>query len=50
MEGELIGRIHLCERLLKRPETPTEQLVALSLEELTRRAEELLAQLQRQPG
>jgi predicted transposase/invertase (TIGR01784 family) len=47
LEGEHIGRIHLCERLLGRPETPTEQLVALSLEELTRRADELQAQLQR---
>jgi predicted transposase/invertase (TIGR01784 family) len=34
-EGEQFGRIHLCERLLRRPETPTEQLAALPLEEPT---------------
>jgi predicted transposase/invertase (TIGR01784 family) len=45
--GEQIGRIHAYERLLLRPETPTEQLAGLSLEELTRRADELLALLQR---
>lgn len=44
-EGELIGRIHLCERLLKRPLTPTEHLVSRSLEDLTRLAEELQAQV-----
>jgi predicted transposase/invertase (TIGR01784 family) len=47
LEGVLIGRIQLCEGLLGRPETPTEQLAALSLEELTRRADELQAELQR---
>jgi hypothetical protein len=31
-EGERIGTIHLCERLLNRPETPTDELAALSLE------------------
>ncbi len=46
MEGEQIGRIHAYERLLGRPETPTEQLNGLSLEELTRRADELQALLQ----
>jgi hypothetical protein len=40
-KGVLIGRIHLCERLLQRPETPTEQLAALSLEDLTHQADEL---------
>jgi predicted transposase/invertase (TIGR01784 family) len=45
--GEQIGRIHFGERLLHRPETPTEQLAMLSLEELTRRADELQALLQR---
>jgi predicted transposase/invertase (TIGR01784 family) len=45
--GVLIGRIQLCERLLQRPETPTEQLAGLPLEELTRRADELLALLHR---
>jgi hypothetical protein len=42
--GEKIGVIHLCERLLQRPETPTQQLAAQSLEELTRLANELQAQ------
>jgi hypothetical protein len=48
VEGEKIGKIgtvHLCERLLQRPETPTEQLAALSLDDLTRLAEELQALL-----
>jgi predicted transposase/invertase (TIGR01784 family) len=40
-KGEKIGTIHFCERLLERPETPTEQLAALSLAELSRLAEEL---------
>ncbi len=44
-EGELIGRIRLCERLLPRPETPSEELASLSLEDLSRRAEELETQL-----
>jgi predicted transposase/invertase (TIGR01784 family) len=47
LEGRLIGRIQLCEQLLQRPETPTEELAALSLEELTRRAEEVEALLTR---
>src|SRR5438132_14436012 len=47
LEGELIGRIHAYERLLQRPETPAEQLVALSLEDMARRADELLAELQK---
>jgi hypothetical protein len=50
MEGELIGRIHLCEQLLQRPETPTEQLLLLSLEELARVADELQPLLQSQPS
>ena len=40
-EGEKKGeikRIHLCERLLKRPETAAEALAGLSLEELDRTA------------
>lgn len=45
--GERIGAIHLCERLLQRPETPTAQLAAMSLEDLTRLANELQAQLDR---
>jgi predicted transposase/invertase (TIGR01784 family) len=43
-EGEKIGIIHLCERLLKRPPTPTEHLARLSLEELSRMAADLEAQ------
>lgn len=39
-EGE-IKRIHLCERLLKRPETAAATLAERSLEELGRRAREL---------
>ena len=44
-EGQRIGEIHLCERLLKRAETPLEQLQSLSPEELTRLAEELQTQV-----
>jgi predicted transposase/invertase (TIGR01784 family) len=44
-EGVLIGRIQLCERLFRRPETPTDQLAALPPEELTRRADALPALL-----
>jgi hypothetical protein len=50
LKGEQIGRIHVCERLLQQPETPKEQLVALSLEELTRRADELQALLLQSPA
>lgn len=39
-EGK-IGTIQFCERLLKRPVTPTEQLQSLSLDELTKLADEL---------
>ncbi len=46
-EGEQIGRIHAYERLLQRPETPIERLTDLSLEDLTLRADELQALLQR---
>jgi hypothetical protein len=49
MKGEQIGRIHTLERLLHRPETPTEQLLALSPEDMTRRADELQALLQPEP-
>ncbi len=38
MEGVAEGQIHLihfCQRLLHQPETPTEQLTALSLEDLS---------------
>jgi hypothetical protein len=47
-EGELIGTIHLCERLLQRPLTPTEQLVSRSLEQLIQLADELQAQVLKQ--
>ena len=40
-KGEKIGVIHFCEQLLNRPKTPSEQLAALSAEELSRLAEEL---------
>jgi predicted transposase/invertase (TIGR01784 family) len=43
--GEKIGTIHLCERLLQRSETPTPQLAQLSLEDLTRLAEDLQTQV-----
>jgi predicted transposase/invertase (TIGR01784 family) len=43
-KGEKIGIIHFCERLLQKPETPAAQLANLSLEELTRLADELQAQ------
>jgi predicted transposase/invertase (TIGR01784 family) len=46
MEGEKIGVIHLLERWLNRPETPTEQLVALSFDALTRLADALQAEYQ----
>jgi len=45
MEGEKIGAIHLCERILQRPETPTEQLASLSLENLSRLADQLQAEV-----
>jgi predicted transposase/invertase (TIGR01784 family) len=50
-EGEKIGMIHLihlCERLLKHSETPTEHLAGLSLEDVTRFAEGLQEQLAQQ--
>jgi hypothetical protein len=43
-EGE-IGRIHVCERLLNRPLTPTEQLLSRSLKDLIQLADDLQAQL-----
>ena len=46
-EGK-IEVIHLCERLLKRPETPTEQLTGLPLADLTRLADDLQAEVLRQ--
>jgi flagellar biosynthesis/type III secretory pathway protein FliH len=46
-KGEKIGIIHMCERLLHRPETPTDKLVGLLLEELTRLGEELQKQIEK---
>jgi predicted transposase/invertase (TIGR01784 family) len=46
--GQKIGIIHLCERLLQRPETPTEHLAGLSLDDLTRLAADLQNQVQMQ--
>ena len=48
VQGEKIGAIHLCERMLQRPETPTEQLAALSLDDLSRLADELQTEVQKQ--
>lgn len=44
-QGEVIGRIHLCQELLKQPLTPVEELRELSLEELALQAEQLKGQL-----
>jgi hypothetical protein len=44
IEGE-IGRIHLCERLLKRPLTPTEQFARRSAADVIQLADELQAQV-----
>jgi len=44
IEG-LIRNIHFCERLLDRTETPVQQLMTQSLEDLTHLAEELQTQL-----
>lgn len=40
-EGELVGRIHLAQRILKQTPRPREELLKLSLDELTRLAEDL---------
>ncbi len=40
--------IHLCERLLRRPQTPADQLAAMSLDDLTRLANELEEQVLKQ--
>ena len=49
LQGQKIGMIHLCEQMLNRPQTPTEQLARLSREDLTRLAEKLQAELLKQP-
>ncbi len=43
--GPLVGRVQLLERLLGRPETPTDELFGLPDEELARREETLLSLL-----
>ena len=47
-KGEKIGMILLCEQMLNRPETPDQHLHAMSLDELTRLANDLRGQLTRQ--
>ena len=42
--GELMGRIHLCQKLLKQAQTPKEELEKWSVDDLAR----LAAELQRQ--
>jgi predicted transposase/invertase (TIGR01784 family) len=46
--GEQIGLIHAFERVLQRPESPADTLAALSLDELTRLAEQLQAEVLKQ--
>jgi predicted transposase/invertase (TIGR01784 family) len=46
-EGEAVGRIHAFERILRRPQTPTAQLLALPLEQLQRLAQQLEAEVMR---
>jgi hypothetical protein len=48
LEVEKLGVIHLCEDLLQRPHTPAERLAGLSLEELTRLADALQAEIHKQ--
>lgn len=43
--GELFGRIHLCQRLLRQPLTPRDLLLAMSADECQRLAEQLEKQL-----
>jgi predicted transposase/invertase (TIGR01784 family) len=43
--GNKIGAIQFCERLLQQPQTPTDQLQSLSLDELTKLAEDLQNQV-----
>ncbi len=44
-EGEMVGRIHVYQQLLKQPLTPRDELLALPLAELQARAEALERQL-----
>ena len=43
--AEIVGKIHLCQRLLKQPPTSTEQLDQMSLDDLQRIARDLERQL-----
>src|SRR5262245_11724404 len=43
--GKIIGQILLCQRLLKQPLTPHEELLRLSVEELSQLANQLEGQL-----
>lgn len=44
-KGEKIGMIHLCEKLLNRPQTAAAELAGLSLDDLTRLADTLQAEV-----
>ena len=46
----LVGRIHLCQRLLQQAPTPEAELLARPLNELTRLAEQLEQGLLSRPG
>jgi predicted transposase/invertase (TIGR01784 family) len=48
-EGEWVGVVHLCQRLLGRPLTPADQLLALPPTELQRLAEQLESEVLGQP-
>jgi len=48
IQGEKIGIIHAFERLLNRPQNPADQLTRLALEDLSRLADELQAELMKQ--
>jgi len=49
-EGQLIGRIQLCQRMLKQPVAPKEELLKQSVDELARLAEQLEGQLLPKPN
>jgi flagellar biosynthesis/type III secretory pathway protein FliH len=44
-KGKKIGAIQFCQLVLQRPETPTEQLQSLFLDELTKLADDLQNQV-----
>lgn len=44
-QGDLIGRIHLAQKLLQQPQTPREELLALPMAELERLGELLEQQV-----